>query len=66
MNKLAKFVRTPMFKGKYDANEDDAVEAYHLLNKYVFDNVLNQSCIITPLYKVAFQLIRIIRLIESQ
>ena len=40
MNKLAKFVRTPMFEGKYDANEDDAVEAYHLLNKYVFDNVI--------------------------
>ena len=42
MNKLAKFVRTPMFEGKYDANEDDAVKTYHLLNKYVFDNVLDR------------------------
>ena len=41
MNKLAKFVRTPMFEGKYEANEDDAVETHYLLNKYVFDNVLD-------------------------
>jgi hypothetical protein len=39
--KVVKSKKAYCRKRKYDANEDDAVEAYHLLNKYVFDNVLN-------------------------
>jgi hypothetical protein len=42
LNKLAKFVRTPMFEGKYETNECETIASYDLLNRYIFDNGLER------------------------
>ena len=46
-NKLQKFVqRSDMFEGKFEATKEFALEAYEILNRYVFDNGL-EPCPIT-------------------
>ena len=46
-NKLQKFVqRSDMFEGKFEATKEFALEAYEMLNRYVFDNGL-EPCPIT-------------------
>ena len=42
LNKLAKFVRTDMFEGKYETNESETIDSYDLLNRYIFDNGLER------------------------